>query len=157
MLSKFSVKKPFTVMVGVILIIVLGFISFTSMSTDLFPKMDLPYAIVMTTYSGASPEKVELSVTKPIEQAVGTVTNVKNVSSISSENSSVVIIEFNADINMDSALIDLNSKLDLIKSALPDKASSPTIMKLNPNMMPVMIAAIDVDNSSIRRNKSSCK
>lgn len=149
MLPKFSVKKPFTIMVGVIMIIVLGYISFTTMKTDLLPKMDLPYAIIMTTYVGASPEKVETTVTKPIEQIVSTVNNVKNVNSVSSENSSMIIIEFTDNVNMDSALIELNNNLDLIKGNLPDNVGSPTILKLNPDMMPVIVAAIDIDNKSI--------
>ena len=90
MISNYSVKKPFTVFVAVILIIILGVISFTSMTTDLLPKMDLPYAIIMTTYVGASPEKVENVVTKPLEQSMATISNIKNVSSISSENSSLI-------------------------------------------------------------------
>ena len=149
MLPKFSVKKPYTIIVSMIFILILGFISFTSMSTDLLPKMDLAYTIVMTTYVGASPEKVETEITKPIEQIAGTVSNVKNVKSVSSENSSLVIIEFNESVNMDSALIELNNSLDLIKSSFPDEASSPTIIKLNPDMIPIMVASIDVDNMNV--------
>ncbi len=149
MLPKFSVKKPFTVFVAVIMIIVLGFVSFSSMSTDLLPKMNMPYAIIMTTYVGASPEKVETTVTKPIEQAVATVNNVENVSSVSSENSSMVMIEFSQAVNMDSAIIDLNNKLDLIKSSFDDQVGSPMIMQVSPDMMPVMVASIDVDGKSI--------
>ena len=147
MISNYSVKKPFTIFVAVILIIILGVISFTSMTTDLLPKMDLPYAIIMTTYVGASPEKVETVVTKPIEQSMSTVSNIKNVSSISSENSSVVILEFSNDVNMDSAIIEMNSKIDLIKAAWKDDTiGSPMISKINPNMMPIMLTAVDVEN-----------
>lgn len=147
MISNYSVKKPFTVFVAVILIIILGVISFTSMTTDLLPKMDLPYAIVMTTYVGASPEKVETVVTKPLEQSMATISNIKNVSSISSENSSVVILEFSNDVNMDSALIEINSKLDLIKAAWTDEQiGAPMVSKINPNMMPIMLTALDVKN-----------
>ena len=149
MLPKFSVKKPFTIIVGVIMIIVLGIISFTSMSTDLLPKMELPYAIVMTTYAGASPEKVEMTVTKPLEQTISTVNNVKNVKSVSSENSSMIIIEFTEDVNMDSALIELNSQLDMIKGSFESNVGSPMIMKINPDMMPVMVSAINIDNTPI--------
>lgn len=146
MFSKYSVKKPFTVFVAVILIIILGVISFTSMTTDLLPKMDLPYAVIMTTYVGASPEKVENIVTKPLEQSMATVSNIKNVSSISSENSSVVILEFSNDVNMDSALIEINSKLDLIKSAWNDSSiGAPIVSKINPNMMPIMLTALDIE------------
>ncbi len=94
MLSKFSVRKPFTVFVSVILVILLGIISFTKMTTDLLPSIDLPYVMVMTTYPGASPEKVELTVTKPLEQTLATTSGVKSINSISSENSSLIILEF---------------------------------------------------------------
>ncbi len=147
MFSKFSVKKPYTVFVAVILIILLGVISFMNMTTDLLPKMDLPYAIIMTTYVGASPEKVETTVTKPVEQSMATVSNIKNVSSISSENSSVVILEFTNDVNMDSALIEINSKLDLIKAAWKDEQiGAPMVSKINPNMMPIMLSAVDIQD-----------
>lgn len=153
MISNYSVKKPFTVFVAVILIIILGIISFTSMTTDLLPKMDLPYAIIVTTYVGASPEKVETVVTKPLEQSMATISNISNVSSISSENSSVVILEFSNDVNMDSALIEINSKLDLIKAAWTDDTiGAPMVSKINPNMMPIMLTAVDVqdmDNAEI--------
>lgn len=147
MISNYSVKKPFTVFVAVILIVVLGIISFTSMTTDLLPKMDLPYAMIMTTYVGASPEKIETVVTKPIEQSMATVGNIKDVSSISRENSSIVILEFSNNVNMDSAIIEINSKLDLIKAAWTDETiSSPMVSKINPNMMPIMLTAVDVEN-----------
>lgn len=146
MFSNYSVKKPFTVFVAVILIIILGVISFTNMTTDLLPKMDLPYAVIMTTYVGASPEKVETVVTKPIEQSMATVSNIKNVSSISSENSSVVILEFSNNVNMDSVLIEINSKLDLIKAKWNDSGiGAPIVSKINPNMMPIMLTALDVE------------
>ena len=83
MLSKFSVKKPYTVVVAVVLILILGFVSFDKMTVDLLPDMNLPYAVVMTTYAGASPEEVETTVTKPVEQAMATISNIKTVSSSS--------------------------------------------------------------------------
>ena len=91
MFSKFSVKKPLTIVVSVILVILLGGISFTSMTTDLLPKIDLPYVVVMTTYPGASPEKVEIGVTKPLEQVLSTTSGIKDINSVSSENSSMLI------------------------------------------------------------------
>lgn len=155
MISNYSVKKPFTVFVAVTLVIILGFISFTNMTTDLLPKMDLPYALIITTYVGASPEKVETVVTKPIEQSMATVSDVKNISSVSSENSSMVILEFSNDVNMDSALIELNGKLDLIKTAWDDaNISAPIVSKINPNMLPVMLAAVDVGDKDHAEIKS---
>lgn len=155
MISNYSVKKPFTVFVAVILVIILGFISFTNMTTDLLPKMDLPYALIITTYIGASPEKVETVVTKPIEQSMATVSDVKNISSVSSENSSMVILEFSNDVNMDSALIELNGKLDLIKANWNDDGiGAPIVSKINPNMLPVMLTAVDVGDKDHAEIKS---
>lgn len=145
MLSKFSVKKPYTVIVGIIIVIVLGIVAATKMTTDLLPEMELPYAIIITTYPGASPETVEMGVTKPIESAVATINNVKEISSVSNENYSMVIIEFNGDTNMDTATIDMREKLDQTSSYFDDSVGSSTIMKLNPDMMPVMVIAADVE------------
>lgn len=145
-MTKFSVKKPMTVVVAVILVLVLGFVSFTKMQTDLLPSIDLPYAMIMTTYIGASPEEVEQMVSKPVEQSMATINNIKNVSSISNENVSIVILEFSDDVNMDSVTIDIREKLDLLESAwTDDMIGAPTIIKLNPDMLPVMVAAIDVE------------
>lgn len=145
MLSKISVKKPYTVLVGVVLILVLGFMSIRSMSTDLLPDMDLPYAIVMTTYPGASPEEVETAVTKPVEQAMASISNMKEVSSMSNSNVSVVILEFNEGADMNTATLDMRESLDMISAQWSDSIGSPTIMKINPDMMPIMVAAIDCD------------
>lgn len=144
MLSKFSVKKPYTVVVAVILVIILGFVSFQNMTVDLLPSMNLPYAMVMTTYAGASPEEVETAVTRPIEQTMATVSNIKNVSSTSQENASTVILEFDQTANMDSVTIEMRESLDQIKNYWPDGVGNPIIMKLNPTMMPVMVSAVSV-------------
>ena len=150
MLPKFSVRKPLTVFVSVIMVLMLGFVSFTKMTPDLLPSIDLPYVIAMTTYPGSSPEKIETTVTKPIEQAVSTTSGIKNVTSVSNENYSVVILEFNQDTNMDTAMLDLNGKIDLIKDSLEDGVGATTLMQLNPDMMPVMTLSIDVDNMDIQ-------
>ena len=150
MFSKFSVKRPFTVFVSVILVIILGGVSFTEMTTDLLPKIDLPYVIVMTTYPGASPEKVEESVTKPLEKVLATSNGIENINSVSSENSSMIMLEFSQDMNMDSAMIDLSGKVDLVKGQLADEVGTPTLMKMNPDMMPIMVASIDINNKDIK-------
>ena len=149
MLSKFSVRKPYTVVVAVVLVIILGVVSFMNMTVDLLPSMNLPYAIVMTTYAGASPEEVETAVTKPIEQSMATVSNIKNITSTSQENASTVILEFEQTANMDSTTIDMREKLDQIKGYWPDTVNNPIIMKLNPDMMPVMVAAIGAGEDSV--------
>ena len=148
MLSKFSVKRPYTVVVGVVLIIILGVVSFGNMTLDLLPSMNLPYAIVMTTYTGASPEEVEEVVTKPVEQTMAAVSNIKTIQSISNENASTVILEFEQTTNMDSVTIEMRESLDQIQGFWPDAVSNPIIMKLNPDMMPVLIAAVSAGGNN---------
>ncbi|MDL2296076.1 efflux RND transporter permease subunit [Lachnospiraceae bacterium OttesenSCG-928-E19] len=148
MISKFSVKKPYTILVGVVLVIILGVVSFTKMTVDLLPDMNLPYAIVLTTYPGASPEEVEMTVTKPVEQSMATISNISNIQSSSSENMSMVVLEFVQTANMDSVTIEMRENLDQISGYWPDTIGNPMVMKLNPNMMPIMITAISADGSS---------
>lgn len=145
MISKFSVKKPYTVLVGVILVIVLGVVSFTRMTADLLPNISLPYVLVMTTYPGASPETVETVVTQPVEASMATVSNIESISSVSNENYSMVILEFAQSADMNAASLEIRENLDQIKSFWDDSVGNPIIMKLNPDMMPVMIAAVGVD------------
>ena len=142
MLGKFSVKKPYTVLVAVVLVIVLGVVSFTRMSTDLLPNISLPYVIVMTTYPGASPETVEMVVTQPVEASMATVSNIEGISSVSSENYSMVILEFAQSADMNAVSLEIRENLDQIKSYWDDSVGSPIIMKLNPDMLPIMIAAV---------------
>ena len=144
MLSRYSVKKPYTVVVAVVLVIILGVVSFAKMNTDLLPSMNLPYAVVMTTYAGANPETVEMVVTKPVEQSMATVSNIENISSVSRENMSLVILEFAESANMDSATIEMRENLDQISSFWDDSVGKPVIIKMNPDMMPVMVAAVEV-------------
>ena len=146
MLSRLSVKKPMTVFVAVVLVLILGVMSFINMTTDLLPNMDLPYAIAYTTYIGASPEQVEQSVTKTLEAALATTSGVKNITSISQENVSIVVLEFEEGTGMDSAMIEMNASLDQISGSLPDGAGSPVLMKINPDMLPIMVLAVDSDN-----------
>lgn len=145
MISKFSVKKPYTVLVGVILVIVLGIVSFTRMTTDLLPDMNLPYALVITMDMGASPEEVEMDVTAPIEAAMATTSNIKNVSSASHDNYSMVILEYEQSANMDSVLIEMQQKLDQLEGSWSDSVGTPMIMQIDPDMMPIMVASADVE------------
>lgn len=145
MISKYSVKRPYTVLVAVVLVIVLGVVSLTRMTTDLLPAMNLPYVIVVTTDVGASPEEVEKDVTSPIEAAMATTSNINNVSSMSYDNYSMVVLEYEQSTNMDSAMIEIQQQLDQLTGQFPDSAGSPIIMQIDPDMMPVMIASADVD------------
>lgn len=149
MLPEFSVRKPYTVLVAVILVLILGTISFFNLESDLLPEIDLPYLVILTQYPGASPEEVEMVVTKPIEQAVATTNNLKNINSVSNENSSTLVLEFNNDVNMDSSIIEINGAIDLIKGFWDDSVSSPMIIRLNPDMLPVMISSIDLEDMEI--------
>jgi len=149
MISKFSVKKAYTVVVGIILVIILGVVSYTKMTIDLLPNMEFPYAIIMTTYPGASPESVEMGVTKPIEQAIATIDNIKDIRSVSAENYSMVILEFNQDTNMDSATVDMRESLDQITGYFDESVGNPFIMKINPNMMPIAVTALEKEGLSV--------
>ena len=146
MLSRFSVKKPMTVFVAVVLVLILGVMSFINMTTDLLPNMDLPYAVAYTTYIGASPEQVEQSVTKPMESALAATSGLKNITSVSQENVSIVVMEFEEGTGMDSAMIEMNAALDQLSGSLPDAAGSPILMKINPDLLPIMVLAVDSDS-----------
>lgn len=150
MLSKLSVKKPMTIFVAVVLVIVLGIVSFSRMTPDLMPNMDLPYALVLTTYIGQSPETVESVVTKPLEQAVSVVDGVKQVRSSSSENYSMCVIEFNDGTDMDSATIDVRGALDSLSDGWDDAVGSPYFIKINPNILPVAMLAVDCEGKDRR-------
>ena len=146
-MSKFSVKKPYTVFVAVVICLILGVVSFTRMSTDLLPEFSLPYVVVVTTYPGASPDKVESTVTEPLESGLGTVNGVENVTSTSNENYCTVMLEFAEETNMDSAMVKLSNALDLI--TLPDGAGKPMIMEVSMDMMPVIYASVDYEGKDI--------
>jgi HAE1 family hydrophobic/amphiphilic exporter-1 len=149
MISKYSVRRPFTVVVAVILVLLLGFVSFTNMKTDLFPSMNLPYMVIVTTYIGATPEKVETGVTRPIEQAVASTSGVENVTSTSSENSSIVVVEFADGTNMDSALLEISGNIDRVKARLDDGVGDPSIIRINPDMLPILVASVDQDGRDL--------
>ena len=149
MFSRYSVKKPYTVIVGIILVIVLGVISFQHMTTDLLPSMNLPYVVVYTPYVGATPEQVEADLTRPMEAAFATLNDVKKITSSSRDNVSVVIMQFNDGANMDTALIEISSRLDQLRGDWNDDVGAPVAMKLNPDMLPVAILSVTRDDMDI--------
>ena len=134
-----------TVFVSVVVVLVLGIVSFTRMTPDLLPNMDFPYVIIMTTYGGQTPETVETVVSKPLEQALSVVDGVKTVTSQSAENYSVIMIEFEDGTNMDSATVDVRSGLDAVADLWPDEVGAPYLIKVNPNILPVAMAAVDFE------------
>ncbi len=144
-MSKFSVKKPLTVFVAVIAILVLGVVAYLRMTPDLLPNMDFAYVIVMTTYPGASPEKVEAEVTKPMEQSMSTLDHIKEVTSTSSENVSMVILEFEEAVNMDTIGVDIQQQIATLSAGWADMVGTPYVMKINPSMLPVEVAAVSME------------
>lgn len=147
-MPKYSVKKPMTVFVVIVIIIALGVVSLLGMTPDLMPSIDLPYVVVMTTYPGATPQEVETSVTKPLEQGLATVENLKSMQSISGANYSLVIMEFENGTNMDTSVVNILQSTDLIEGSWDEAIGSPYIMKINPNMMPITVAAVDMEGYS---------
>ena len=148
-MPKFSVKKPFTILVAVILVIVLGFVSLSGMQTDLLPNMNLPYLMVVTTYPGASPERVESDVTQPLESSLSTINGVKNVTSQSNENYSMIVLEFEDDTDMDSAMVKASTAINQMGDSLPDLAASPTLIEMSPDMMATQYVAVDCEGMDI--------
>ncbi len=147
---KYSVKKPLTVFVSVILVLVLGVVSFLGLSTDLLPTISLPYVVVVTSYPGAAPERVETTVTQPIEQAVATISGLENITSTSSENVSTVMLEFSESINMDSVMIDLNNNLEAVSGYFDEMVQPPMVIKINPDMLPIQMLSIDVEGMDVK-------
>lgn len=149
MLIKTAIKRPVTTVMAILIVILAGVISLTTLKLDLMPSIDIPMAIVSTTYVGAGPEEIENLITKPIEEAVGTVSNVDTISSTSSSNSSMVMIQFVDGTNIDTAASDLREKIDLIKGTLPDDASEPMVMKLDINEMSSIVVGVGSDKMDI--------
>ncbi|MCL1842363.1 MAG: efflux RND transporter permease subunit [Defluviitaleaceae bacterium] len=147
MLEKFSVRKPFTVLVGVLLITVLGIVSFINTSTDLLPAMDLPFSAVITIYPGATPEEVERDISVPLETRMSTLSGIQMVQSISSEMFSLVILEFTEATNMDSASLEIREALDMM--TLPDGAMRPMTIRMNPAMLPILTANLFMEGATI--------
>ncbi len=147
MLTKWSVKKPYSIIVAVIVIIVLGIAAMIGIRTDLLPDIDYPYAVVITNYPDASPEEVEETVTIPIEKALNSVGRVTNVSSVSREGRSIVTVEFSQSTNMDSVIAEMREVFEPLSDEWNRSVSSPVIQKVNPDSVPVIVASIDIEGS----------
>ena len=142
---KFSVKKPFTVLVGIIIAIVLGVVSMMKMQLDLLPEISLPYLLVLTTYPGASAEKIETQICEPMESSLGTINGVKNVFSICNENYGMVQLEFQDDVDLDSAMVKVSGALNTLAPYLPEEAGTPSIIELSTDMMANVYLAVGMD------------
>ena len=149
----YSVKNRVTMTMLYTVVILFGIFSFSRLQLDLYPDMDIPYIIVMSTYVGASPADIETLVTRPIEETAVSVTGVKNVMSNSKENVSLVILEFDWGYNMNQAEIDTRNKLDLVISALPDDVDRPMVIAMDPSMQPIVMFNLmgDLPTAEIRK------
>jgi HAE1 family hydrophobic/amphiphilic exporter-1 len=134
-----------------LVIVVLGTVSFVRLPVDLFPELSLPMAVVWTEYSGAGPEEVENMVTRPIEEVISSLGNLKGVTSQSSAGSSVVMVNFDWNTNMDFAALDMRESIDMIRGFLPDEASRPVIFRFDPSLMPILQVGMrgDMDRSAL--------
>ena len=142
---KFSVKKPFTVLVGIVIAIVLGVVSMMKMQLDLLPEISLPYLLVLTTYPGASAEKIETQICEPMESSLGTINGVKNVFSICNENYGMVQLEFQDDVDLDSAMVKVSGALNTLAPYLPEEAGTPSIIELSTDMMANVYLAVGME------------
>ena len=146
-MTRLSVKKPFTVLVAVIIMIALGVVSVTRLSMDLLPEINVPYMLVITPYPGASPEKVEAQVTAPVEGALGTVSGVKKITSVNAENYSMVQLEFEDGTNMDGASLDVANAVSLLD--LPESSGKPQMLELSMDMIATMYVAVSREGYDI--------
>ncbi|MGE5329418.1 MAG: efflux RND transporter permease subunit [Deltaproteobacteria bacterium] len=148
-----SIKRPVTVLMCVLIALVLGFISLSRVSIDLMPNIKFPIAIVSTTYSGVGPQEIESVVSKNIENAIATVSNIKTIQSQSSAGSSLIIAEFNSGTDMNFATLQMREKIDLYKKMLPSEVENPMVIKMDPSMIPILNLGItgNMDNIKLKR------
>lgn len=146
---KFSVKKPLTVFVAVLAVLVLGVVAYLKMTPDLLPNMDFPYVVIVTTDPGASPEAVESAVTRPMEQSMSTLDQIKSVTSTSQDSVSMVVLEFEDGVNMDTVSVDIQQKINILQGSWDDGVGTPYVLKINPSMLPVQVAAVSYSGKDV--------
>ena len=148
-MAKFSVKRPLTVFVVVLAVVVLGIVAYLRMTPDLLPNMDFPYVIIVTADPGASPEAVEEEITRPMEQSMATLDQIKEVTSTSQNSVSMVMLEFEDGVNMDTISVDIQQKISMLEGQWSDMVGTPYVLKINPSMIPVMVAAVSREGSDV--------
>ena len=148
-MAKFSVKRPLTVFVVVLAVVVLGIVAYLRMTPDLLPNMDFPYVIIVTADPGASPEAVEEEITRPMEQSMATLDQIKEVTSTSQNSASMVMLEFEDGVNMDTISVDIQQKISVLEGQWSDTVGTPYVLKINPSMIPVMVAAVSREGSDV--------
>ncbi len=142
-----SVKRPVTTILIFVALMVIGFYSLTRLPVDLYPEIELPFVTVLTTYPGASASDIESNVTRPLEDALNSVSNLKELTSTSSDGLSVIFLNFEYGSNLDEAMNDIRSNLNFASRLLPDGSEDPTIIKFNSSMMPIIFYAITANES----------
>ena len=148
-MEKFSVKKPFTVLVGVVMVLLLGFVALSHMQTNLLPDISTPYLMVVTVYPGASPERVESEVSDVMENALGTVAGVDTITATSAENYSLLLMKFSEGTDMNSTMVKVSNKVDQTVSSLPSSCLTPSIIEYSMNMNAFMTVAISREGSDV--------
>ena len=148
-MAKFSVKRPLTVFVVVLAVVVLGIVAYLRMTPDLLPNMDFPYVVIVTADPGASPEAVEEEITRPMEQSMATLDQIKEITSTSQNSVSMVMLEFEDGVNMDTISVDIQQKISMLEGQWSDMVGTPYVLKINPSMIPVMVAAVSREGSDV--------
>ncbi|MBQ2748003.1 MAG: efflux RND transporter permease subunit, partial [Firmicutes bacterium] len=148
-LSSLSIRRPVATIMILLIVVVLGVSSMFNIPLDLMPEIELPIAMVMTTYSNSSPEEVESMITVPVESALASVEGLDSLISYSMEGMSIVAVQFEMDRNMDFATLDMREKIALISDYLPEDAADPMVMKMDMNSLPVVQLYISSDEMSL--------
>ena len=144
-IGRFSVKRPVTIIMVVVIMLMFGMVSLSMMSVDLLPDMDLPIMLVYTTYDGAGAEEVETKVTKVIEQQCASVSGIDSISSQSASGVSIVILQFNYGTDLNEATNSVRDALSMAGMLMPDGVGDSNIMKMSMDSMPIMYIGIASD------------
>ncbi len=146
-LPSLGIRRPVTVLMVVLMVLLLSVISITMIPIDLYPEMELPVVLVMTDYSGAGPREVENMLTRPLEEVLSTVDNLAGITSVSRAGESEIILQFDWGTDMDFAALDTRELVDMVRGELPDGVDDPVVMQVDPDMLPVIQAGISADMS----------
>lgn len=141
-ITDLSIRRPVGVSILFTLVVLVGFLSLNKLKLDLYPNIDLPIVAVFTSYPGAGSEEMETIITRPLEEAVAAVPNIKTVTSVSAPESSIIIAEANYGSDMDYISLTMRERIDMVKPYFPDEVSAPTVFKFDPSMMPIMFLGV---------------
>lgn len=141
-LSDLSIKRPVTILMVCFIILILGVVSLTNLSVDLFPDIELPVAVTIFNYEGVGPEEIEQIITEPVEGVLSTLSGIENIQSVSSPGTSVVVTQFAWGTDMDTIMVDLRDKVNLIKAMFPEEVSEPMVMKMDMDAMPILMVGV---------------